>query len=159
MTTKSKGLGSLVLRELEQKAVDRGMDWIGAGFGASPRLLNFWLKNGFIPIHISPSRNPTSGEFSVFVLKPLNERTKKMVEGMSFEFKNRLLGSLHDVYFSLSPSVARLLLTPSSFKTKLRLSMSQRRRLKGYLQGTHTYEMTADAIRTLLQHYFIRGWM
>ncbi len=153
-----KGLGSLVLRELEQKAVDRGMDWIGAGFGASPRLLNFWLKNGFIPIHISPSRNPTSGEFSVFVLKPLNERTKKMVEGMSFEFKNRLLGSLHDVYFSLSPSVARLLLTPSSFKTKLRLSISQRRRLKGYLQGTHTYEMTADAIRTLLQHYFIRGW-
>ncbi len=153
-----KGLGSLVLKELEQKAAGRGMDWIGAGFGASPRLLNFWLKNGFIPIHISPSRNPTSGEFSVFVLKPLNERTKKMVEGMSFEFKNRLLGSLHDVYFSLSPSVARLLLTPSSFKTKLRLSMSQRRRLKGYLQGTHTYEMTADAIRTLTQHYFIRGW-
>jgi len=153
-----KGLGSLVLRELERKAVERGMDWIGAGFGASPKLLNFWLKNGFVPIHISPSRNPTSGEFSVFVLKPLNEETERMVEGMSFEFKNRLLGSLHDVYFSLSPSVARLLLTQGAFKTKLRLSMSQRRRLKGYLQGTHTYEMTADAVRSLLHHYFFRGW-
>ena len=153
-----RGLGSLVLKELEDKAIERGMDWVGAGFGASPRLLNFWLKNGFIPIHISPSRNPTSGEFSVFVIKPLNNRTWKMAEGMSFEFKNRLLGSLHDVYFTLSPSVARLLLTPGSFKIRLKLSMSQRRRLKGYLLGTHTYEMTADAIRSLIQHYFLRGW-
>ncbi len=153
-----RGLGSLILKEIEQKAIEKGMDWIGAGFGASPRLLNFWLKNGFIPIHISPSRNPTSGEFSVFVLKPLNKRTSKMVEGMSFEFKNRLLGSLHDVYFTLSPSVARLLLASGSFKTRLRLSMSQRRRLKGYLQGTHTYEMAADAIKVLLHHYFVKGW-
>jgi len=152
-----RGLGSLALKEIEQKARDMGIDWIGAGFGASPRLLNFWLKNGFIPIHISPSRNPTSGEFSVFVLKPLNNRTERMVEAMSYEFKNRFLGSLHDVYFGLSPSVARLLLTPGSFKTKLRLSMSQRRRLKGYLVGTHTYEMTADAIGALVKHYFIKG--
>ncbi len=152
-----KGLGSLVLKELEQKATDRGMDWIGAGFGASPRLLNFWLKNGFIPVHISPSRNPTSGEFSVFVLKPLNKRTRKMIDAMSYEFKSRLLGSLHDVYFTLSPSVARLLLTSGSFKVKLKLSMSQRRRLKGYLLGTHTYEMTADAIKAIVQHYFIKG--
>ncbi len=153
-----RGLGSLMLKKLEEKAAERRMDWIGAGFGASARLLNFWLKNGYIPIHISPSRNPTSGEYSVFVIKALNKRTERVVEAMSHEFKNRLLGSLHDVYFDLPSTVARLLLTPGRSKIRLRLSMSQKRRLKGYLLGTHTYEMTADAIRTLLHHYFLRGW-
>jgi len=61
-----RGIGSLMLKNILKEEAD----WVGASFGATPRLLNFWLKNGFIPVHVSPSVNEQTGEFSVIVLRP-----------------------------------------------------------------------------------------
>jgi tRNA(Met) cytidine acetyltransferase len=152
-----KGLGSLVLQDLCDEARKEGLDWVGAGFGATRELLNFWTKNGFIPVHISPNRNPASGEYSVLVVKPLSRRAQKLVKVTNNEFRLRLLNSLYDTYSDLEVEVAELLLRSpyGRREVKLSLSKSQKARLKSYVSGIVTYEVANDAIGKLVKMHFI----
>lgn len=75
---------------MEAKA--KGYDWIGSSFEATDELLRFWIKNGFIPVHLSPTRNPTSREYSAIVIKPLTEKAKSLIELIAEDFKARFIG-------------------------------------------------------------------
>jgi tRNA(Met) cytidine acetyltransferase len=152
-----KGLGSKVLKNLIEESEALGYDWVGAGFGATIPLLNFWLKNEFTPIHLSPSRNIVSGEYSVVVIKPLTRRALKLTLTLNQEFKLKLLNSLFTTYFTLDPKLARLLFKgvkePKLFKPKL--TKVQERRLLMYTKGILTFESAADAIKALLDAHFM----
>ena len=152
-----KGLGSLALRKLCEEAKTDGYDWVGASFGAEKRLLNFWLKNGFIPLHISPMRNVISGEFSVIVVKPLSERAEKIVRAIHREFKLRLLESLPDTYYSLDPEVAAQLLSVERWThlEKPELTPSQKERLTEYVRGSLAYEGACDVVKHILRAHFL----
>lgn len=93
-----KGFGSIALKEMSQDLKNKGFHWIGTGFGATVKLLNFWLKNGFIPVHISPEKNPATGEYSVVVIKPLSKKTEEIIKRVNFEFKWKFLNSVTDVF-------------------------------------------------------------
>lgn len=152
-----QGLGSLALEKLCEEAKEEGFDWVGASFGADVKLLKFWLRNGFIPIHISPMRNFISGEFSVIVIKPLNGEIEETVRKIHREFKLRLLESLHDTYFNLEPQVALYLLRsqPWEITEDLRLTSSQRSRLMEYVEGSLAYESACDSVKLLLKTHFL----
>lgn len=152
-----KGFGTKALEELEGEARSKEIDWVGAGFGTTAELLRFWVRNGYVPLHISPKRNPVSGEYSVLVVKPLSGKAENLVGEVVKEFKRRLLNSLHDVYFPLNPLVARYLLKTPLGAGKLRISQSQRSRLLGYIRGSYIYELASDAIYELAKHYFWLG--
>jgi tRNA(Met) cytidine acetyltransferase len=151
------GFGTRALAEVEREAMGKGVDWLGAGFGATEDLLRFWVRSGYHPVHISPSRNTVTGEYSVLVLKPLSEEASKLTEEVLKEFKRRILASLHDVYFSLNPMVARLLLKSKLDGGKAKLSTSQRSRLLGYVKGSYVYELASDAIHEVVRSYFWQG--
>lgn len=154
-----RGLGSKALKHLTEEGEAAGYDWIGAGFGATISLLNFWLKNEFIPIHLSPSRNATSGEYSAIVVKPLTRRASKLVATINQEFKLKMLNSLFSTYFTLDPKLARLLFKGSK-EPKLfrpRLTKVQRRRLSSYANGVLTYEAAADSVKALVDAHFMSG--
>jgi len=152
-----KGLGSKMLKYLSKEAEEEGYDWIGAGFGATTSLLNFWLKNDFIPIHLSPSRNVTSGEFSAIVVKPLTLRASKIILTLNQEFRIKLLNSLFSTYFFLNPELARLLFMGVKIPriVKPDLTKSQKRRLFSYVNGVLTYEATADSVKKLVEAHFM----
>lgn len=152
-----KGLGSLTLRNLCEEAAKDGFDWVGASFGADKTLLNFWLKNDFVPVHISPMRNIVSGEYSVIVVKPLNEKAESIIKELYTEFKLRLLNSLSDTYFNLEPEVAVQLLSVNIWDhlEKPVLTPSQIERLIGYARGSLAYEGACDAVRQLLIAHFL----
>jgi len=151
------GFGTRALAEVEREARGKSVDWLGAGFGATEDLLRFWVRSGYHPVHISPSRNTVTGEYSVLVLKPLSEEASKLTEEVLKEFKRRVLASLHDVYFSLNPMVARLLLKSKLDGGKAKLSTSQRSRLLGYAKGSYVYELASDAIHEVVRSYFWQG--
>jgi tRNA(Met) cytidine acetyltransferase len=152
----NKGLGSYSLRRLEEEARQRGFDWVGAGFGVTYELLKFWLKNGFIPVHLSPERNPVSGEYSVIVVKPLSEEARRVVEVIAKEFKYKLLGSLASPYFDLEPEVALLLLESlPNPDPKLSLSKLQLARLLTYAWSDMTIENCMDVFNLVCKHYFL----
>jgi tRNA(Met) cytidine acetyltransferase len=151
----NKGFGSKALAELTKEAIKKNLDWLGSGFGATEELLNFWFRNGFYPIHLSPTPNPTSGEYSILVVKPISERAMKVVTKMNTDFRLRMIEMLHDVYFELNPRLAYMLITQGLESVKIVLSKSQLVRLKGFITGRLTYEVSADAIRNFVKLYLL----
>lgn len=152
-----RGFGSYALKKLCLEAKEKGYDWIGSSFGLTYQLLNFWVKNGFIPVHLSPGRNIVSGEYSVFVIKPLTEKAWKIVEALSREFKIRLVEALSDTYFDLEPETAWLLLkeTCNPYLSEVKLTSPQFSRISAYARGLMTYEASSDAIKILVKSHFL----
>ncbi|MGC8542517.1 MAG: GNAT family N-acetyltransferase, partial [Vulcanisaeta sp.] len=130
------------------------------GFGVNAKLLNFWIKNGYMPVHISPERNPISGEYSVLLVKPINEKSKDIVIYANREFRLRLLNSLQGPFHDLEPDIVRMLLKDWDHALdtnyKARLTDAQVRRLVAYAWGPMTYENTADAITELVKTFYLR---
>ncbi|MCD6114035.1 MAG: tRNA(Met) cytidine acetyltransferase [Thermoprotei archaeon] len=153
-----KGIGSFALTNIIKEAYERGYDWVGAGFGVTEQLLRFWLKNGFLPVHMSPDRNPVSGEFTVLVLYPLSDLTKKIVEIANKSFKLKVIDALHDSYRGLETDVALLILeTGVTIDPNYTPKMDPIRwdRLRIYSYGPMTYEAACDVIYELARAYFI----
>ena len=151
-----RGLGSKALEGIEMEARMQGFDWVGASFGASKLLLNFWLKNGYIPVHISPIRNPVSGEYSVIVVKPLTEECWKVVRELNKHLKYKLIEALSDIYYFLEPEVARLLFKFGRLKSSMiTLNKVQWTKARMYATGRMIYEAAVDAIRLLVKKYFV----
>lgn len=152
-----RGLGSRALSFLSEELRSEGFDWLGAGFGASYEVLKFWVKNGFIPIHLSPSRNPSSGEFSAVVVKPFTERASRLVSEVSREFRLRMIYSMQDPYYYLPPAVGRLLFQapPETYRHVPSLTESQLSRIERYSKGGLVFESCKDAALELAKAHFL----
>ncbi|MEM1616222.1 tRNA(Met) cytidine acetyltransferase TmcA [Pyrobaculum sp.] len=150
------GLGTLMLKKIEEEAREAGVDWLGVGFGVYDKLLKFWVRNGYVPIHLSPERNPTSGEYSVLLVKPLNERAEAFVKYANVEFRRRLIHSLMGPYGDLTPSEVQLLLEDWGWDVEgaPALSKNQLDRLVAYAYGPMTYENVTDAVYMLATQFF-----
>ncbi len=152
-----RGFGTHALKKLEDELSEE-YAWIGAGFGVNRDLLNFWLKNGYVPVHISPVRNATSGEYSVIVVKPLKREIQEKLFRLNLEFKNRLFESLYDTYYSLHPSIAVGLFSGNfDFRYTPELNDDQIGRARAYTRGILSYEGSCDVVRTLLKAHFMSG--
>lgn len=142
------GIGSWALSRIKEEAMELGLDWVGSGFGVSGQLLKFWVKNGYIPVHISPDRNPVSGEYTILVLQPISEKAREMVEKARGEFKLKLLNSLFINYRELEPEIALILLDTEPFlyreKPKGFLTPVALDRLWTYCLGPMTFEAAPD---------------
>jgi len=153
-----KGLGSLALEGLTEWAKENGYNWLGSSFGATEELVRFWQKNGFVVVHLSPEKNRVSGEYSALVLKPLDEKTEKIVKKLNYEFRWRFINQITDVYFDLTPGlIYQLLQTPYEFEPHFKpiLTENQIERAKIYFKGPMTYEAAADIIRNLFIYYLL----
>jgi len=153
-----KGIGSFALENLYREAVEEGLDWVGSGFGVNEQLLRFWLKNKYMPVHMSPDRNPVSGEYTLLVLNPISEKMKKLVDIVNREFKRKVLESLHDPYRGLETEVALLILkhgSPIDVDNYPRLTPIQVDRLWIYAYGPMTYEAVADIFHELIKAYWM----
>ncbi|WP_456327720.1 tRNA(Met) cytidine acetyltransferase TmcA [Archaeoglobus sp.] len=151
------GIGSWALNRIVEWAKDNNMDWVGSGFGVSPELLRFWLKNNFIPVHITPQRNEISGEHTVIVLKPLKMHIEEKVDTINTDFTRRLIEYLADELKDLETETAIGLL--KSLRRDLEVDMPnfgkvEMRRIKKYFQGQSLYEYVSDLIRPLVRYYY-----
>ena len=152
-----RGFGSYALKKLCEEAAEKKFDWVGSGFGASPELLRFWLKNGFYPLAVGPMRNKISGEFSVIVVKPLSDKAAEFVREIGREFRLRFINALADPYFNMDMETAWTLLSkaPGKHKAKPNFRGSQRMRLESYLNQYVTYEGASDSIKCLVEAHFL----
>ncbi|MGC9106362.1 MAG: tRNA(Met) cytidine acetyltransferase TmcA [Thermoprotei archaeon] len=148
------GLGSTMLGMLVKEAEEEGLDWVGSAFMGDPRVLKFWIKNGFVPVHVAPRRNEKLGDFPVVVMRPISERGKKAVQVAAEVLKDKMLNVLHDVYFSMPPEVARLILVGAKAHREVQVSKVLLDKAVAFLKGVSPYESSADAIHALVVKYF-----
>ncbi len=145
-----RGIGSRMLEELKGEDVD----WLGSSFGATAQLLRFWIRNGFYPIHISPKRNESTGEYSVVVLYPKNEELRSHFLEIRKRFGKKLIHSLSEIHRNLELDIARLLLTELPRDEELELDDVDWKRLIAYCWGPGNYEVTVDVIHRVASQYF-----
>lgn len=155
----NKGIGSKALKYVEDEARREGFDWVGASFGATGQLLNFWGKNGYIPLYLSPVRNPVSGEFSTIMVKPLTQRARDILHKARVEFKKLFMETLLESHFNLEPKLAYSLLSTERWTINFtpKLSISQKERLKMYIYGGMAFGGAFDAIREVVRTHFMRS--
>lgn len=63
------GYARQLLEQAQRYAADRGMDGVGASFGATPSLVEFWWRCGYWPVSLGLARNASSGERTALVLR------------------------------------------------------------------------------------------
>jgi len=153
-------IGSRALKFIEEEARSLGLDWVGSGFGVNEQLLRFWLKNDFRVVHLSPDRNPVSGEYTSLVIKGLNSNVNTIIDHIVREFKIKLLNSLYDTYRDLEVEIARLMLNqkPDGIipRYKLRMTKIQIDRLWAYVYSFMTYETVNDIVYELARAYWLQ---
>jgi len=153
------GIGSYALGMLVKWAENNNFDWVGSGFGISPELLRFWQKNGFVPVHITPQRNEISGEFTVVVLKPLNDELANLTLSFNSNFVKRVVEYLCDELRDLETEIAIGLLKSlkrDAVKGKYYFSEIDRARIEKYFQGISLYEYVSDIARPLVRCHYLR---
>ncbi|MFB6304977.1 MAG: tRNA(Met) cytidine acetyltransferase TmcA [Haloferacaceae archaeon] len=103
---RSRGLGSRLLDGVADEFGDDA-DWLGVGFGATPRLLDFWAENGYGTVHLSTTRNERSGEYSAVMLRPTSDDGRALADRHARRFRDRVAGVLSDPLRDCDPDVVR----------------------------------------------------
>ncbi|HIP57776.1 MAG TPA: tRNA(Met) cytidine acetyltransferase [Archaeoglobus profundus] len=153
------GIGSFALQKIIEWAQAKDMDWVGSGFGVSPELLRFWIKNGFYPVHITPQRNEVSGEHTLVVIKPLKPDVYSRIEEINSNFMRRLIeylcDELSDLEIETAIGLLRCLMKDIPMP-KPEFGYIEKKRIKKYFHGMSLYEYVSDIIRPLVRYYYSR---
>ncbi len=100
-----RGIGSKLLSFVEESVEG---DVIGAYFSRHD-VMDFWFKNKYKVIYISPRFNKFTGEKNLAVAKALSKRGEEEVRERSRRFFKKLFFSLHAIYRDLDPKKVALI--------------------------------------------------
>jgi len=151
---RSRGLGSYLLSLIEREA--RGtVDWLGVGYGVTPELVSFWAENGFSTVHLSTTRNDTSGEHSAIMLRPTSERGRDLRDRHAREFAGRIESVLGDALSGLDPGVVRRVLRATDTAVDPGLSERDWRRVARAAFGPGLIDVDPGPFRDLALAHLI----
>jgi tRNA(Met) cytidine acetyltransferase len=150
---RSRGLGSRLLDEIREEFT--GADWLGAGFGATPELVDFWADNGFSTVQVSTTRNERSGEHSAIVLAGLSERGRALRDRHADWFAGRVGAVLGDALAGLDPDVARAAMRACDAAVGVDLSARDWRLLAGASYGPALYSVDPRPFRALARKHLV----
>ncbi|MCE4610841.1 MAG: GNAT family N-acetyltransferase [Desulfurococcales archaeon] len=145
-----RGLGSRLLRSIEEWARKRGADIVLTMFSRHD-VIEFWVRNGYTPYYVSPRYNKVTGEKNIAMGKALNWKAKNALDAASTAMLHKLLLAGSSVYRDLAAEKMVLLVSASApGAPNLGLTEAQRRIAKLYLEGEVEMEQAMDAILILV---------
>ncbi|QCC47159.1 tRNA(Met) cytidine acetyltransferase TmcA [Halobellus limi] len=145
---RSRGLGSTLLSEVRTE-FDGDADYLGVGYGATPDLLSFWESNGYETVHLSTTRNESSGEYSALMLDPLSEVGRALCDRHARWFRDRIGDLLAEHLRDADPDVVRGALAACEAPLSLDLSDYEWRVVVGVAFGPGQYATAPRAFRRL----------
>lgn len=81
-----QGHGRALLVAAVEQAQAQGLDVIGASFGVTAPLLDFWRACGFCPVHLGTRRNAASGARAMVVLRALSDAGERFFQQAVAQF-------------------------------------------------------------------------
>jgi tRNA(Met) cytidine acetyltransferase len=155
-----RGLGSRLLRYVEEWASSIGADLVSALFGRHD-VIGFWAANRYTLFYVSPRYNRATGEKNLGFAKPLTERGAAVVAEASARARRKLVTAAHAVYRDLAAE---------KLATLLRLTDRERlvagwaldwaeadRLLPAYFNGLVEHEQVFDTIHALTTASLLSG--
>jgi tRNA(Met) cytidine acetyltransferase len=146
-----RGLASSLLREVVEGAGSAGIDLAGASFGATPALLRFWGRCGFLPAHLGTHRNAASGAHAVVVLQPLSEAGRALARRAWQRFALRFPDLLAGPFRGLEPEIAAALLAGAEQAADAPAPEVDWAELRSFAFAQRTYEAALPAVHALLR--------
>ncbi|GAB4349790.1 MAG: GNAT family N-acetyltransferase [Gammaproteobacteria bacterium] len=104
-----RGLGRALIGRIALDSRKAGIDGLGASFGATPELLDFWSACGCEPVRIGMRRDASSGEHSALVLRSLSSAGKRLFQTARERFLRGLPVWLEDPLADLEPALVERL--------------------------------------------------
>ncbi|WP_415382625.1 tRNA(Met) cytidine acetyltransferase TmcA [Halosimplex sp. TS25] len=153
---RSRGLGSRLLSEVRAEFAD-DVDWLGTGYGATPDLLWFWRASGFSTVHLSTTRNESSGEYSAVMLAPTSDAGRDLAERHGRWFADRVGAMLSDPLDDMDPDVVRAALRSVDVPPALDLSAWEWRLLVGMTGGAGIFDTSPRPLRRLTIRYLVEA--
>lgn len=147
---RSRGLGSRLLSALSEDLSGNGtVDWLGVGYGATPELLEFWAENGYGTVHLSTTRNDTSGEYSALMLQPLTPAGETLHDRLASWLLRRIPAVLADALADMDPDIARAALRSIRADVDVALTDHEWRVVSGAAYGPGLYDVDPRPFRQL----------
>ncbi|MDH5693144.1 MAG: GNAT family N-acetyltransferase, partial [Gammaproteobacteria bacterium] len=104
---KRKGVGSKLLNQIEEAS---SVDVLGASFGASTELVQFWLANGYLPVRLGFSKESSSGAHAALVIKAKSHLGQQVLNLAYNRFNENFLLQLGDIFSTIDSELACTLL-------------------------------------------------
>ena len=133
------------------------VDYLATSYGATPELLRFWRENGYRAIHLSATRNDTSGEHSAVMLRPLSSAGRGLADRHAAWFRRRLPGVLGGPLASVDPDVVRGVLAATAGTVPVSLSTFEWRLVASAAHGPGRYGTAPDPFRRLAFRTLLDG--
>ena len=147
-----------LLLTLSQRPAER-LHWVGSSFGLTVPLFRFWHRAGFLPVYVRQTKNDTTGEHTVIVLRPLEERddgSARAAAGWASEyaadFRRRLTSLLGLSLSELPVELALSLLDPElSPPAAAAPSLEQQE----FLFGPYDMKRLSSYAKNLVDHHLV----
>ncbi len=145
-----KGLGTFLLRHIENTLTATDIDLWGASFGATLKLIQFWKRAGFSPVHVGLSRNTASGMHAALVLKPLSDRGAALLRDAQLKFNQHFPLMLSESYRDLAPPLVQQLFGSEDIASMYTLSEQDWSDVKSFIDTARDYEVNSVPIWKLV---------
>ena len=150
--SQNQGLGSEFLQWLITAASAEGVDVIGSLFSGNQAVLGFWQRNHFAPVRVGYTREATTGEYSLLVVRGLSALGCEIEQSARNHFAEDFPLLLPDSHRQLPVDLVLTLL--EMIETKVDSYERDQSDLQRFLSNSTTYENVAPAIwRLIWRHY------
>lgn len=110
----NKGIASQLLTQIENLANER-CDFLCTSFAATPDVVSFWLKNGYLPVRLGTSKDQASGSYSLMMVKPITQHAALLANDWQNRFIEQFLLNLLLQYFDLSSELILIILSQKHY--------------------------------------------
>jgi len=151
---RSRGLGSHLVDRVRAE-FEADVDWLGVGYGATPELVRFWRGTDYGTVHLSTSRNETSGEYSAVMLDPCSDAGRVLADRHSERFCARIASVLSDALSDCDPDVVRAVLRATDATPVPDLAEWEWRLVAGVQGGASVLDTNPDPFRRLAIRHLV----
>lgn len=145
-----EGLGSRLIEGVAEMVRERGNDYLGASFGATPELLDFWRKQQCLPVRVGLKREASSGMHAAMVIRPLSPAGESLLVEAREHFQRQLPIQLSEPLSDLEAELVERLLEAEGSSTTPTLDATQWADVSSFAFARRDYGNCLAALHTLL---------
>lgn len=131
------------------------LSYVGASFGATSELVNFWKKNNFVPVHLRQTHSPITGEHSTIMVRSNDPLLIELFK----EYQLRFLRLLPSAFKHLPPTLCLTLfydsgMRPAGTGHKTEFTCAERIRIESFNRGLAEIGAVYDLIAQFAFAFF-----
>ena len=148
--SRRQGVGEALLKAIESAATTRGVDVLGASFGATEALILFWRSAKFRVVRIGVKRGRSSGLYSAVVIKPLSSDGVGLSTKLNERYMAYFPECLGEGLRTLEWSVARALFQERVHRRLVSSDDADILDLTDFVEGRRSFEIVSPSLKRAL---------